>query len=316
MRLIESLRNALNCYGWSFRCDRCVAEPSIVRRGEKVRFRIVIRNDGFRIGTVYPILTLTEPYDRGKVVFSTLESIGDTQRRALRVVDIPIFSTKECFVSWQIPADLAPSLYYLKCEIWNAPRAYADVDPIARAWTYRFHETDWIPALEVTPNAPSDASGTNPKAFISYAAFSEAHKEWVVALRNELVRNGIDVILAEIDLRSPMEITFFMEQSIKDADAIILVCSNIYVDKANRRQGGVGYETVITSKMFAESEPSRRRWIPVLRENTLPASERIPTYLGSTMWLDMNSASWSRQPLSDLIRSIREAKEKAPLPQR
>ena len=143
-----------------------------------------------------------------------------------------------------------------------------------------------------------------PKVFISYTASSEPHKEWVIALRNQLVRNGIDVILAETDLRSPMETNFFMEQGIKQSDAVILVCSNTYVQKANERKGGVGYETVITSKMFAESDPQRRKWIPVLRDNTLPATERIPTYLGSTMWIDMDDAHWA--PLANLVRSIRE----------
>ena len=208
MEPIEILRNAVRCYGWSFRCTLLAAEPAIMRRGDRVRFRIVIRNNGFRIGTVYPIVTLAEPYDRSKIAFSSHANLDATQQRALRIVDIAPWSTKECSISWQVPADLKPSLYYLKCEVWNAPRAYADDDPIAHAWSYRFHETDWLPALEVIPGRSSDGAKM-PKVFISYTASSEPHKEWVIALRNQLVRNGIDVILAETDLRSPMETNFF-----------------------------------------------------------------------------------------------------------
>jgi hypothetical protein len=306
MGLIEAFRNVTRCYGWSFRCARCVAEPSIVRRGERVTIRIVVRNNGLRIGTIYPITTLAEPYDRSRVVFSSHENADAIQQRALRIVDIPPGLTKECSIDWRVPIDLKPSLYYLKCEIWNAPRAYADDDPIAHKRSYRFHESAWFPALEVTPGVHSKDEAIMPRVFISYAAFSDAHKEWVIALRNELVRHGIDVVLAETDLRSPMEITYFMEQGIRESDAVILVCSNIYVEKANERRGGVGYETVITSKMFAESDPRRRKWIPVLRDNTRPAVERIPTYLGSTMWLDMNGPNWEGRTLGDLIRSIRE----------
>jgi hypothetical protein len=306
MGLVEIVRNVSRCQGWSFRCSVCAAVPDTVRRGDHVRFRIAVRNNGLRIGTVYPVITLAETYDRTKVVFSSHAHSNEEQQRALRLVDIPPLGEKECSIDWRVPSDLKPMLYYLKCEVWNPPRLYADADPIASARTYRFHESAWLPALEVTPGSNVKGEAVMPKAFISYAAFSEAHKQWVTALRSQLVRNGIDVVLAETDLRSPMEITFFMEQGILESDAVILVCSGVYVEKANQRTGGVGYETVITSKMFAESDPRRRRWIPVLRDNTLPAARRIPTYLGSTMWIDMNGPDWDGRSLGDLIRSIHE----------
>lgn len=259
----------------------------------------------FGTGTAYPIVILAEPYDRSKVVFSSHDDLPQAQQRALRLVDVAPGVTKEGWIAWQVPTDLKPNPYYLKCEIWNPPHLYGGSDPIAAKWRYRFHSIDWIPALEIVPGTRATGGKLAPKVFISYAAFSENHREWVTALRNQLVRNGIDVILAETDLRSPMEITLFMEEGIKQSDAVILVCSNVYVEKANRRQGGVGYETVITSKMFADSNPQRRKWIPILRDNTLASGECIPIYLGSTMWIDMNSAAWDGRPLGDLLQSIR-----------
>jgi hypothetical protein len=303
MGTLGAIRNVIQCYGWSFRCDLCVAEPSVVRPGDSVGFRIVIQNNGLRLGTVYPIVVLAEPYDRTKIVFSSDEHLDSAQQRGLRIVDIPPFQRKQCSMEWKVPSDLKPSLYYLSCEIWNAPRAFADTDRIARAWSYRFNTSNWTAALEVVPR--HGTVGGARKVFISYAAFSDAHREWVTALRNQLVRSGIDIVLAETDLHSPMEITLFMEQNIRDADAVILVCSDTYVSKADARRGGVGYETVITSKMFADADPGGRRWIPVLRDNSLPAAGRIPTYLGSTMWIDMNHSNWEERPLADLVRSIR-----------
>src|ERR1700704_3858154 len=100
MGLMEALRNVSRCHGWSFRCAHCTVEPAIVRRGDRVRFRIVVRNNGLRLGTVYPIVTLAEPYDRAKVVFSSHEHTDETQQRALRLVDISPWSEKECSIGW------------------------------------------------------------------------------------------------------------------------------------------------------------------------------------------------------------------------
>lgn len=35
----------------------------------------------------------------------------------------------------------------------------------------------------------------NPKVFISYSWDSESHKKWVIALSNELRKNGIDAVV-------------------------------------------------------------------------------------------------------------------------
>jgi hypothetical protein len=266
-------------------------------------FAATITNDGLRIGTVYPIFLLAGPYNRSTILFSSDRDLDETERRALRTVDVSRRHSMRCILRWQVPESLPPSQYYLKCQVWNPLRLYERSDRDARRGMYLFDESDWVPALEVVPPM-AEMTRRQPRVFLSYATSSEEHRNWVVDLRNQLIRHGIDAILAETDLHASMEITLFMEQELKKADAIILICSNPYVEKANERKGGVGYETVITSKQYLASEPEHRRWIPVLRNNTLSGYNRIPDYLGSTKWIDMDRRDWAEGPLSELVHSI------------
>ncbi|MEY2195729.1 SEFIR domain-containing protein [Neobacillus sp. BF23-41] len=80
-----------------------------------------------------------------------------------------------------------------------------------------------------------------PKVFISYSWSSEEHKKWVLNLAEKLVsESGVDVIL---DLGHDR--FQFMEESIKLADKVLVICDKTYCEKANGRLGGVGTETII-----------------------------------------------------------------------
>jgi len=44
-------------------------------------------------------------------------------------------------------------------------------------------------------------SDLTPKLFVSYSHDSQPHKDWVLQLATRLVKNGVDVILDQWDLK-------------------------------------------------------------------------------------------------------------------
>lgn len=106
-----------------------------------------------------------------------------------------------------------------------------------------------------------------PKVFISYSWTPMRNQETVFDLVSRLRQDGICVIYDKDDLHPGQNINYFMEQSLEnnDVDNIIVVCNKDYAEKANNRQGGVGYEAgIIISEI--KSAPLQRRVIPVIVE--------------------------------------------------
>ena len=58
--------------------------------------------------------------------------------------------------------------------------------------------------------------------FISYSYDSKEHKEWVFALASRLMKNGVDVILDQRDLRLGSDLLAFMEEGLSNDVAIML----------------------------------------------------------------------------------------------
>lgn len=90
------------------------------------------------------------------------------------------------------------------------------------------------------------------KVFISYAWESEEHREWVKALADRLLSDGIDAVLDQYDLELGDRLPQFMEQSVRSSDYVLIVCTPAYKQKADARIGGVGYEGhIISGELFS-----------------------------------------------------------------
>lgn len=64
-----------------------------------------------------------------------------------------------------------------------------------------------------------------PKVFISYSWEDDAHKEWVRSLTDTLLDNGIDATLDQYDLSLGDRLPQFMEQSVTNADYVLIICT-------------------------------------------------------------------------------------------
>lgn len=105
-----------------------------------------------------------------------------------------------------------------------------------------------------------------PKVFISYSWSSEEHKQWVLNLASKLVsESGVDVILDRWHGVVGHDRFHFMEESIKLADKVLVICDKTYCEKANGRLGGVGTETIIiTPSVYKDTK--QEKFIPISLE--------------------------------------------------
>ena len=56
-----------------------------------------------------------------------------------------------------------------------------------------------------------------------------------------------------------------MEQAVAKSNFVIVVCTPTYAERANRREGGVGYESMVITAELAEHMLTNK-FIPVLRK--------------------------------------------------
>lgn len=112
----------------------------------------------------------------------------------------------------------------------------------------------------MAPHSPQAISGV-PTIFVSYSWETPEHKEWVFHLSERLRKEGINVILDRWDLPLGGDRTYFMENSVRISDFVLLVCTPTYAQKSNGRVGGVGYTR--HNRLAVHPMPQRTRMTPL-----------------------------------------------------
>ena len=123
----------------------------------------------------------------------------------------------------------------------------------------------------------------NPKVFISYSHDSPEHKQWVSVLAARLRRDGIDAILDQWDLGYGDDFPQFMQRGIVEANRVLVVCTDEYVEKANKGVGGTGYECMIVNAELVKNLGTDK-FIPIIRQSS--GSEKTPIFLGTKVYAD------------------------------
>lgn len=142
-----------------------------------------------------------------------------------------------------------------------------------------------------------------PKVFISYSHDSLEHKKWVNELGTRLRNNGIDAILDQWELQPGDDLPHFMETHLENADRILMICTDIYVLKANKGQGGVGYEKmIITSNLIKNIDANKV--IPIIRQS---GTSNIPTFLKTKLYINFSKNDDYEYGFDELIRSIHQS---------
>jgi len=125
----------------------------------------------------------------------------------------------------------------------------------------------------------------NPTVFISYSWDNPRHKEWVIAIANELRRNGIDATLDEfITQRGTVNLNRMMIENIMKNDFTLVILTDKYAEKANEFEGGVGYETSLLINNMVENT---EKMIPIMRFKG-DRNRAIPFYLKGMTYIDFS----------------------------
>lgn len=140
-----------------------------------------------------------------------------------------------------------------------------------------------------------------PRVFLSYSWDSDEHEAWVKDLTICLRRDGIEVLSDQFHLHPGMEKQYFMEQAVAQSEFVIVVCTDNYAKRANNREGGVGYESLIVTSEMAEHIHTRK-FIPVLRLGSFATA--LPLYLKGRIGVDLRGTPYRTTEYEKLIRVL------------
>jgi hypothetical protein len=113
--------------------------------------------------------------------------------------------------------------------------------------------------------------------------------------------SGVRIILDQWGLIPGGDEHVFMEQGIESSDFVIVVCTPTYAERANNREGGVGYESMVIRGALADQIDSRK-CIPVLRSGDWKSSR--PIFLKSKYGVDLRNDPYSKIEYEQLIRAL------------
>ena len=131
-----------------------------------------------------------------------------------------------------------------------------------------------------------------PRVFISYTGMDKTNADWVKSLATKLRENGVDARLDVFHLKPGFDLPQWMTNEVIMAEKVLLVCDKHYMEKADFRKGGVGWETmIIQGDMLAQGD-NKQKYIALIREDT--ADEALPIYMKSKY-----AFSWGKEPLID-----------------
>lgn len=120
---------------------------------------------------------------------------------------------------------------------------------------------------------------TPPRVFISYTGTDKNNAAWVKSLTSVLRENGVDARLDAFHLKPGFDLPQWMTNEVIMADKVLLVCDKHYMEKADFRKGGVGWETmIIQGDMLAQGD-NKQKYIAIIREDT--ADKALPIYMKS-----------------------------------
>lgn len=141
----------------------------------------------------------------------------------------------------------------------------------------------------------------NPRVFISYAGNDPVNRLWVKDLAGKLRRNGVDARLDMFHLKPGQELPQWMTNELMMADKVLLICDSYYVEKADSRRGGVGWETmIIQGDMLLHSDTCK--YICIVRNQEI--DKGLPIYARSRYSLHWPEAEVPETDFQALLYNI------------
>ncbi len=167
-------------------------------------------------------------------------------------------------------------------------------------------------SAEGTPGIFSrKAPKKNLRVFISYSGTNENHKKWVADLGTFLRANGINARLDQWHLRKGMDLPQWMTNELDMAERVIIITDKRYADRANRRSGGVGWETMLIQGDMYEEKPDSRKFIVIVREDDFSCG--VPQFLKTKFCIHWTSNSSEASLRNDLLKELYDVELAPPI---
>jgi hypothetical protein len=144
-----------------------------------------------------------------------------------------------------------------------------------------------------------------PKVFISYSWSSPGHQARIRQWAEQLVNNGVDVVLDVWDLKEGNDKCAFMEKMVTDESVthVLVFSDSEYAAKADARKAGVGTESqIISGEVYSKVQQSK--FLPVVCEFDDSGEPFLPTFLKSRIWIDFSSPEAANDNWEQLIRVL------------
>jgi hypothetical protein len=134
---------------------------------------------------------------------------------------------------------------------------------------------------------PQEITARHPRVFVSYSGTDKENARWVKALSEALRASGVDARLDVFHLKPGFDLPQWMTNEVIMADKVLLICDRFYMEKADFRKGGVGWETMIIQGDMLSQGDNKQKYIAIVREDE--AEKVLPTYMKSKY-----AFSWGR----------------------
>lgn len=144
-----------------------------------------------------------------------------------------------------------------------------------------------------------------PKVFISYCRQPEENLIKTQQLAERLTRNGVYVVIDLWDLKDGQDKNVYMEKKVADptVDKVLIVCNKQYVEKADKRFGGVGIEsTIISAELYERIDQTK--FIPIIFETDDQGKAYIPIFAKSRIYVDLSTEEKYEEGYDQLLRDI------------
>lgn len=144
-----------------------------------------------------------------------------------------------------------------------------------------------------------------PRVFISYSWSSPGHQARIRQWGEQMVHDGVDVVLDVWDLKEGDDKYAFMEKMVTDESVthVLVFSDSEYAAKADARKAGVGTESQIISREVY-SKVQQSKFIPVVCEFDEVGEPFLPTFLKSRIWIDFSSPEAANDNWEQLIRLL------------
>jgi hypothetical protein len=148
-------------------------------------------------------------------------------------------------------------------------------------------------------------SKDTPKVFISYSWNPIINKEKTIELAQRLSNDGVHVILDEWDLAEGQDKYQFMEQMVNNPDIkrVLLICNKDYSEKANKKKGGVGIESLIISDEIYK-KVDQTKFVPVIFEKDPENQPYMPIFIKTRIYIDLSNEIEFEEQYEVLLRNI------------